>query len=125
MTDKKKDDQKETVKPGSISSAENSIGAGQTDGDAAQQGNAQSDAAHADEPRDLKHIGPEDTFRIVAKSSSKREGWTNTTRAMTVPGGALVQVTSKRKGAATALALAFVPAVRVVAPAGDGTVSLV
>jgi len=72
---------------------------------------------------DLEVVGDGDAFALLLKASSKRQGWMKSTKAMNVPGGVLVQVTTQQKNAdgsyAVAEALAFVPFAEVVgAPGG-------
>ena len=57
---------------------------------------------------DIEFWGDGDTWRLISKASSKREGWMKSTKAMDVDGGVLVQVTTQQ-GDNIAEALAFVP----------------
>ena len=66
---------------------------------------------------DIKVVGNGDTFRLLCKASSQNEGWMKSTKAMEVPGGCVVQVTTQQKNFdgsyAVAEALTFVPGVRI------------
>ncbi len=61
-------------------------------------------------------VGNGDLFRLLAKASSEAEGWMKSTKAMAVPGGCLVQVTTQQRNPdgsyAVAEALSFVPEVK-------------
>lgn len=67
---------------------------------------------------DVVVFGNGDLWQLMCKASSQREGWMKSTKAMEVPGGALVQVTTQQRNPdgsyAVAEALAFVPGVHVV-----------
>lgn len=67
---------------------------------------------------DIKVVGNGDTFRLLCKASSQNEGWMKSTKAMEVPGGCVVQVTTQQKNIdgtyACAEALAYVPGVKIV-----------
>ena len=63
--------------------------------------------------KDIQFFGQEDAFRLISKASSKREGWMKSTKAMNVPGGVLVQV-STQQGDHVVEALCFVAEARVV-----------
>lgn len=59
--------------------------------------------------RDLITFGDPDTFLLIAKASSKSEGWMKSTKAMNVGGlGVLVQVTTQQDQN-VAEALEFIP----------------
>jgi hypothetical protein len=64
---------------------------------------------------DIKIFGNGDTFRLVCKASSEKQGWMKSTKACNVPGGCIVQVTTQQKNPdgswAVAEALTFVPMV--------------
>ena len=66
---------------------------------------------------DIVKFGNGDMFQLLCKASSKNEGWMKSTKAMAVPGGAVVQVTTQQRNPdgsyAVAEALAFVPGVQV------------
>lgn len=57
---------------------------------------------------DVKVVGDGNLFHLLAKASSKSEGWMKSTKAMVVPGGCVVQV-STQQGDHVAEALVFVP----------------
>ena len=67
--------------------------------------------------------GNGDLFQLLCKASSQQEGWMKSTKAMQVPGGCVVQVTTQQKGYdetySVAEALTFVPGVEI-ADAEDG-----
>lgn len=73
---------------------------------------------------DIKVVGNGDLFRLLAKASSQKEGWMKSTKAMEVPGGCVVQVTTQQKNPdgsyAIAEALTFVPGVRIEADENNG-----
>ena len=56
-----------------------------------------------------------DQFKLLSKASSQREGWMKSTKAMQVPGGCVVQVTTQQRNPdgsyALAEAITFVPGV--------------
>lgn len=66
---------------------------------------------------DLKIVGDGDLFQLLCKASSQDEGWMKSTKAMDVPGGCVVQVTTQQRNEdgsyALADAITFVPGVRV------------
>jgi hypothetical protein len=62
---------------------------------------------------DLVVFGNVDSFQLLFKASSKTEGWMKSTKAMEVPGGCVVRVTTQQ-ASSIAEALTFVPGVRVV-----------
>lgn len=76
---------------------------------------------------DLQVFGNGDAFQLICKASSQSEGWMKSTKAMSLPNGVLVQVTTQQRNPdgsyAVAEALAFVPDVCVKEVAGhnDGT----
>ena len=64
--------------------------------------------------KDLEVFGDGDKFKLLAKASSRSEGWMKSTKAMEIAGvGCVVQV-STQQGDQVAEALTFVPGVRVV-----------
>jgi len=68
---------------------------------------------------DLDVVGDGDTFKLLCKAYSKREGWMKSTKAMQIDGvGCVVQVTTQQ-GDQVAEALVFVPGV-VIAASDDG-----
>ena len=62
---------------------------------------------------DIVVVGNGDTFQLLCKASSKSEGWMKSAKAMQVPGGCVVQVTTQDNGR-VAEALVFVPQVVIV-----------
>lgn len=66
---------------------------------------------------DLQVFGDPDLFKLLSKASSQSEGWMKSTKAMEVPGGCVIQVTTQQKDSrgsyAVAEALTFVPGVRI------------
>lgn len=66
---------------------------------------------------DIKVVGNGDTFQLLCKASSQNEGWMKSTKAMQVPGGCVVQVTTQQMNPdgsyAVAEALTFVPRVKI------------
>lgn len=66
---------------------------------------------------DIEIVGDGDMFRLLCKASSQREGWMKSTKAMEVPGGCVVQVTTQQRAPdgsyAVAEALTFVPGVQI------------
>ena len=69
-----------------------------------------TDASRA---KDLKIWGDKDMFKLLCKASSEKERWVESTKAMEVPGGCIVQVTTLQKNSdnsyAVAEALGYVP----------------
>ena len=67
--------------------------------------------------KDIAVVGNGDMFRLLCKASSQAEGWMKSTKAMEVPGGCVVQVTTQQRNAdgsyAVAEALTFVPGVKI------------
>lgn len=61
---------------------------------------------------DIKVVGNGDMFTLLCKASSKAQGWMKSTKAMEVPGGCVVQVTTQQWDH-VAEALTFVPGVKV------------
>jgi len=69
--------------------------------------------------KDITFYGDGDTFKLISKASSKKEGWMKSTKAMEIPGiGCVVQVTTQQ-GNNIAEALAFVPQVKIEEIDGD------
>lgn len=64
---------------------------------------------------DIQFAGEENAWKLLSKAWSNKEGWMKSTKAMNVPGGVVIQVsTHQRSGAgdnAVAEALVFVPGV--------------
>jgi len=67
--------------------------------------------------KDIKVFGNGDTFVLICKASSDEQGWMKSTKAMEVPNGCVVQVTTQQKNPdgsyVLAEALTFVPSVRI------------
>ena len=65
------------------------------------------------EVSDIKFFGDGDTFKLISKASSKKQGWMKSTKAMQVDGGCVVQVTTQQRNPDNSYALAeaitFVP----------------
>lgn len=64
---------------------------------------------------DVKIVGNGNLFEVLCKASSENEGWMKSTKAMTVPNGVVVQVSTQQRNPdgsyAVAEALTFVPCV--------------
>ena len=67
---------------------------------------------------DVVFFGNGDLWQLLSKASSQSQGWMKSCKAMEVPGGAVVQVTTQQRNPdgsyAVAEAVTFVPGVRVV-----------
>jgi hypothetical protein len=67
--------------------------------------------------KDIQVVGNGDMFRLLCKASSQAEGWMKSSKAMEVPGGCVVQVTTQQRNIdgtyAVAEALTFVPGVKI------------
>lgn len=65
--------------------------------------------------KDIKVVGNGDMFCLLCKASSDNEGWMKSTKAMEVPGGCVVQVTTQQRNEdgsyAVAEAITYVPGV--------------
>ena len=62
---------------------------------------------------DVEVFGNGDTFRLISKASSKRQGWMKSTKAMEIKNvGCVIQVTTQQDDN-VAEALTFVPGVRI------------
>ena len=72
---------------------------------------------------DIKVVGNGDTFALLCKASSKSQDWMKSAKAMEVPNGCVVQVTTQQ-GDNVAEALTFVPGV-CIAPDVNGGRKLV
>ena len=85
--------------------------------------NSDVDGAHKN-VADLKVVGNGDSFRLLFKASSQAEGWMKSTKALEVPGGCVVQVTTQQRNPdgsyAVAEALTFVPGVKIVFDVNGG-----
>ena len=73
---------------------------------------------------DIKVVGNGDMFSLLCKASSQSEGWMKSTKAMEVPGGCVVQVTTHQRNHdgtnSVAEALCFVPGVKIVPDENNG-----
>ena len=67
-----------------------------------------------DNVSDIEFYGDGDTFKCISKAWSKNEGWMKSTKAMNVPHGIVVQV-STQQGDNVAEAVCFVPGCQVIA----------
>jgi hypothetical protein len=74
--------------------------------------------------KDIVVVGNGDMFALLCKASSQNEGWMKSTKAMQVPNGCVVQVTTQQRNPdgsyAVAEALTFVPGVQIVADEEHG-----
>jgi len=68
---------------------------------------------------DIEIVGNGDMFQLLCKASSKSQGWMKSCKAMQVPGGCVVQVTTQQ-GDHVAEALTFVPGVVIVEDINNG-----
>lgn len=68
---------------------------------------------------DITVVGNGDMFLLLCKASSKSQGWMKSCKAMEVPGGCVVQVTTQQ-GDNVAEALTFVPGAIVVDDVNGG-----
>ncbi len=73
---------------------------------------------------DIKVVGNGDMFQLLCKASSQNEGWMKSSKAMEVPSGCIVQVTTQQRNPdgsyAVAEALGFVPHVKIVKDINGG-----
>lgn len=68
---------------------------------------------------DIEIVGNGDMFQLLCKASSKSQGWMKSCKAMQVPGGCVVQVTTQQWDN-VAEALTFVPGVVIVDDLNNG-----
>lgn len=61
---------------------------------------------------DIKVVGNGDMFRLLCKASSQNEGWMKSTKAMQVPGGCVIQVTTQQKNHDGSYAIAEASTIR-------------
>lgn len=61
--------------------------------------------------KDVKFFGNGDAWKLICKAWSEEEGWMKSTKAMELPGGCLVQVSTQQDDI-VAEALTFVPGVK-------------
>jgi hypothetical protein len=80
--------------------------------------NTEVSGAHKNVP-DLEVYGDGDLFKLLAKASSKKEGWMKSTKGMDVGTGVVVQVTTQQDDQ-VAEALCFIPGARLEGNAKDG-----
>lgn len=74
--------------------------------------------------KDIQVVGNGDLFQLLAKASSEHEGWMKSTKAMQIPDGCIVQVTTQQRNEdgsySVAEALAYAPGVKIdTHPNGD------
>ena len=73
---------------------------------------------------DIQVVGNGDMFALLCKASSKAQGWMKSAKAMEVPGGCVVQVTTQQKNIdgsySVAEALTYVPGVKIVDDVNGG-----
>ena len=81
-------------------------------------GNCDASGTRVNVP-DVVIVGNGDTFQLLCKASSKAQGWMKSCKAMELPGGCLVQVTTQQ-GENVAEALSWVPGVRIVGDVNNG-----
>ena len=62
--------------------------------------------------RDVEKIGRDGLFQLICRTSSKKEGWSKTTRAMTIRSGCLIQVSTTNNGN-MAESLVYIPNVTI------------
>jgi hypothetical protein len=67
---------------------------------------------------DVEVTGNTDVWRLLCKASSKAQGWMKSTKAMEVPGGVVVQV-STQQGSNVAEALVYIPGASLEQVAGN------
>ena len=68
---------------------------------------------------DIQVIGNGDTFALLCKASSEKQKWMKSAKAMEVPGGCVVQVTTQQ-GDNVAEALTYVPGVKIAEDVNGG-----
>jgi len=85
--------------------------------------NSDVSGAHKNVP-DLKVVGNGDYFQLLFKASSQAEGWMKSTKAMEVPCGCIVQVTTQQRNPdgsyAVAEAVTYVPGAAIVGDKNGG-----
>lgn len=73
--------------------------------------------------KDIVVVGNGDSFRLLCKASSEKEGWMKSTKAMQTPHGCMIQVTTQQRNSdgsyAVAEALAYAPGVKYVEDVGN------
>jgi hypothetical protein len=85
--------------------------------------NSDVSGARANVP-DIKVVGNVDSWKLLCKASSQDEGWMKSTKAMEVPGGAVLQVSTQQRNPdgsyVVAEAVCFVPGVGIMNDENDG-----
>lgn len=86
--------------------------------------NSDASGARVNVP-DIQIVGDGDMWQLLCKASSQKEGWMKSTKAMQVPGGCVIQVTTQQRTRengtwALAEAVCFVPGVVIVADVDGG-----
>ena len=69
--------------------------------------------------RDIKVVGNGDMFQLLCMAFSINEGWMKSTKAMEVPGGCVVQVTTQQKNPDGSYAVAEALTFKPFAPSAD------
>tara|TARA_R110000851_G_scaffold213766_1_gene366352 strand:- start:1937 stop:2314 length:378 start_codon:yes stop_codon:yes gene_type:complete len=73
--------------------------------------------------KDIEFWGDGDTFKLISKASSKKEGWMKSTKAMEIEDvGCVVQVTTQQNEN-VAEAVVFIPLVKIKETVVDGKVT--
>ena len=76
-----------------------------------------------DNVKDIVFWGDGDTFKLISKASSEKEGWMKSTKAMQAANGCVVQVTTQQRNPdgsyAVAEAITFVPSCSIVEKQDD------
>ena len=72
-----------------------------------------------EEVLDVVTVGDASLFQLLCQTRSTSQGWSETTKAMEVPTGCVVQVATHDRDSET-LALVFVPGVRIVEDVNGG-----
>ena len=74
--------------------------------------------------KDIKVVGNGDMFQLLCKASSENEGWMKSTKAMELPTGCVVQVTTQQRNPdgsySIAEAITFVPYMCIVDDVNNG-----
>jgi len=86
--------------------------------DSKSLGNCDESGTRVNVP-DVVIVGNGDTFRLLCKASSKAQAWMKSCKAMELPGGCLVQVTTQQ-GEHVAEALQWVPGVMIAPDVNNG-----
>ena len=67
---------------------------------------------------DVEVFGDGDTFKLLCKASSKKQGWMKSTKVCTIPQEGCIVQTSTQQGDHVAEALVYIPNVKVVEVGG-------